>query len=150
MSSQPGPKAHSVWYLRFILLGIIILIALQVYTLTRDQPQTIRGVGFLAQFQSDGLTVKESDQTFSVSRLSVLSGAFTATNGVSFYIMTSSEFSDWSRHSPTTFTYQTGRVDSQSILTFLVPGSYYLVFYNDQPSVSTTVTITESFVVSAI
>jgi len=78
-------------------------------------------------------------------------GAFTSNNGVTLYVMSAAQYSNFTSRIATQVIYSTGQVNSASLsggksggasLAYLhAPGQYYFVFYDDGYS-TTSVTIT--------
>ena len=80
-----------------------------------------------------------------------ISGTFTATNGITAYVMTSSEYSAWGGSgSPSSYYWTSGtNIASGSISTVLPAGTYYFVFDNTHSYSSTSVQITSNIVATA-
>jgi hypothetical protein len=76
-----------------------------------------------------------------------ITGSFTATNGITAYIMGPSDFSVFSSGSPSYYFYTTAKVSSGGISTILSAGKYYLVFDNTNLTESSA-TITQSITAS--
>jgi hypothetical protein len=76
-----------------------------------------------------------------------ITGSFTATNGITAYIMGPSDFLVFSSGSPSYYFYTTAKVSSGGINTILLAGTYYLVFDNTNPTTE-SVTITQSITAS--
>lgn len=70
-----------------------------------------------------------------------ISGQFTATEGVTIYIMSPSEFSSYSTGASYTYYYTTGEVSSGSVNATMVSGSYYIVFANTNSASESSVTV---------
>jgi hypothetical protein len=73
-----------------------------------------------------------------------VSGAFTATQGIAAYVMTSSEYSAWGGSgTPITYEWTSGPgVTSGEIDTIVDSGTYYFVWENTNSVTSTTVDVT--------
>jgi hypothetical protein len=79
-----------------------------------------------------------------------VSGTFTATNGITAYIMTSSEYSAWGGSgSPNAYSWTSGHVTSGTANTYLTAGTYYFVWENTNIFTSTSVEITSSIIATA-
>ena len=89
---------------------------------------------------------------FTINQNVKISGTFTATNGATFYIMTSNQFATFSSLGITSsYVYTTGKVSQGAINTILSKSTsqeYYLVFINDNLFQSSSVTITQSIVLT--
>lgn len=73
-----------------------------------------------------------------------ISGKFAATNGVTFYIMTPAEFSNFSSSGTAgSYLYTTGNVVSAPINTNISSGTFYLIFQNSDSFTTSSVTITQ-------
>jgi hypothetical protein len=77
-----------------------------------------------------------------------VSGAFTTTNGIACYIMTSSEYSSWGGSgTPSAYYWTSGTgVTTGNVDTNLPAGTYYFVWDNTNILTSTSVDITQSVV----
>jgi hypothetical protein len=79
-------------------------------------------------------------------------GAFSSNNGVTLYVMSAAQFSNFTSGTSTPVIYSSGQVTSAtldngrkgSLGLLRAPGQYYFVFYNDGDS-TTSVTITHAF-----
>lgn len=77
---------------------------------------------------------------FTTSATGALTGSFTATNGVTAYVMDPSEYASFSSSSSaSSYVYTTGHVSSGSMNTNLGSGSYYLVLENTNLITTTSV-----------
>lgn len=76
----------------------------------------------------------------------LITGAFTATNGVAAYVMDSSQYSAWGGSgAPSSYSWTSGTgVTTGSISTILPADTYYFVWVNSNSVTSTAVTITTS------
>jgi len=87
-----------------------------------------------------------------LQRTSVLTGSFTTSNTVSFYILTSEEYSTQfpSFSNSISYYYTTGEVPSANINVTLPAATYYLLFvFNSTGYGATTLSITQSFVATS-
>jgi hypothetical protein len=80
-----------------------------------------------------------------------ISGSFTASNGITAYVMTSSEYSAWGGSgSPSAYYWTSGSsVTSGSVNTNLPSGTYYFVWDNTNSFTSTSVQITSDVIATA-
>lgn len=81
-----------------------------------------------------------------------ISGSFTATNGVTAYVMNSSQYSNWggSSSSPSSYYWTSGPdVSSGSVSVVLPTGIYYFVWITPNVFTSTSVDITSNVVATA-
>ncbi len=80
-----------------------------------------------------------------------LSGTFTASNGITAYAMTSSQYSAWGGSgTPTAYYWTSGTgVTSGSVNTNLPAGTFYFVWYNTNLIYSSSVDITSNIVATA-
>jgi hypothetical protein len=79
-----------------------------------------------------------------------ISGTFTATNGITAYVMTSSEYSAWGGSgSPSAYSWTSGSVTSGAVNTYLYAGTYYFVWDNTNTFTSTSVEITSNVIATA-
>jgi hypothetical protein len=81
----------------------------------------------------------------------IISGSFTASNGITAYVMTSSEYSAWGGSgSPSAYYWTSGpSVTSGSVNTILPSGTYYFVWDNTNIFTSTSVQITSNVIATA-
>jgi len=80
-----------------------------------------------------------------------VTGSFTANNGITFYILTSSEYSAWGGPgSPCSYAYASGSdVTSASIDTIIAGNSYYFVWENANLVTAASVEITSALICTA-
>ena len=79
-----------------------------------------------------------------------LSGGFTASNGISAYVMTSAEYAAWGGSGqPSSYFWTSGSVSSGSINTNVPDGTYYFVWDNTNFLTSSSVSITSNVVATA-
>lgn len=86
---------------------------------------------------------------FSTAASGTLTGSFTATAGVTGYVMNPAEYAAYSSSgSASSYLYTTGHVSSGTLNTNLAAGTYYLVFANTNLITSTSVDWTTGCVAS--
>ena len=77
------------------------------------------------------------------------SGSFTASNGITAYILTSSQFQSYSGGTPSSYYWTSGQASSGSVnANGLPPGTYYFVWDNTNLIYSSSVQITANIVCS--
>ncbi len=137
-------------YLRLITVGIVVIIVLQGYIIISAQPQTVIPSGTIISLNCCGEGQRNATYPFVVSRPSMLYGSFESTNSLSFWLLTASQYVDYTSGKP--FNYLNGfsgypgyplarfGINQQ----FLSEGKYYLIF-ETVARINTTVTIIVSF-----
>ncbi len=80
-----------------------------------------------------------------------VTGAFTATSGVTAYIMSASQYNSFASSGTGGYLYSTGSIKAGTINTSFTltfgDSPYRLIFANDNPSTPATVTITQNIVI---
>ncbi len=134
-------------YFKLILLGIVVLILMQGYVILRSEPYTLI---------QQGLTITLSPGTshsngFSVLRFSMLSGGFNGTEGVILTVTTLSQGKTPPPRCPPCYVYSIVSFDLEvTFNTGLGPGSYWLTFTNNDLNATTTMMVTQPFILTPI
>ncbi len=125
---------------------IIIVVAAIVAFVILNQPRTLLSSGTVIPI---GTSTYQSYQLV-FSRAVTITGAFSTTGRVAFYIMNPSQFSSYSVSRSATssgYVYTTGEVSSGgTINTNLDVGTFYMIFENTDFFTSKSVTITQSII----
>lgn len=86
---------------------------------------------------------------FPISQQETITGSFNTSHGITFYILTPSEYDSFvTSGSVSSYFYTTGHVSFGSIDTVLPSGTYYLLFLNTNLIIPTTVVVTSNIMVT--
>jgi hypothetical protein len=139
-------SAHVSLYLRLILIALLVLILIQAYNYWTNQPQVIAGLGNYAAYSSP------TGSPFTVARLALFSGGYRATSTVDFIVLTAAEYVNWTAGNrnvtPDSYEYRALGVLFDSFRVILPAGEHYFLFFKDNSASSTTVSVTEAFVLT--
>ena len=132
---SPKKKSRKKLY---AVIGIVVIVVIIIAVLAIPKTFTIVNGGTVESLSAGQYYVSEFNTTTS----GTLAGSVSATNGITFYLMTPSEYSSFvSSGSPNSYAFTSGHISSGSFNTNIVSGTWYAIFYNSNIITSTTLTI---------
>jgi hypothetical protein len=144
----PAPKkSKTKWIIIGVVVVVVIIIVVGILaSLSTPAPLTIVQNGVV--FNINPRTAQPVG--FNLSQSATITGSFTTSAPVTFYIMTPSEYASLlPSGTASSYVYTSGSVSSGSINTNVGAGTYYLVFVNYNSLTTDTVQITAAFVATA-
>ena len=143
MEQPQVPKKKSRKKLIAVIVIVIIVVFVVAIALAGGSKKTIVANGTVENLSGSQYYSIE----FTVSSSTTIYGSESATNGVTFYLMTPSEYASLaSSGTASSYVYTSGTISSGSFNTNINSGTYYAVFMNPHTFSSTTVTINDLYV----
>jgi uncharacterized integral membrane protein len=133
----PKKKSKKKWIAIGIVIVIVIIIAAVVLS-PKTKTITLVTSGTVINVPAGHYI----EQGFSFKVSGTISGSISATSGITFYLMSPSQYSSMQANGTfSEYTYTTGDISSGSINTNIGSGTWYVVFYNSNIITPTTVTV---------
>lgn len=134
---SPAPKKKSRKKL-YVVIGVVVIIVVIVIAMAIPKTSAIVPGGTVKSVSAGNYYYVE----FNISSSGTIAGSVSATNGITFYLLTPSEYSsDVSSSSFSAYSYTSGHISSGSFNTNIGSGTWYAVYYNPNIITSTTITI---------
>ena len=134
-SNMPKKKSRKKLY---AVIGIVVVIVIIIVVLVIPRTTDIVPGGTVESVPAGEYYMVEFNTTGS----GTFSLSVNATNGITFYLLTPSQYSsDISSGSWSTYSYTSGHISSGSFSTNIGSGTWYAVFYNSNVFTTSTITI---------
>ncbi len=134
-TTTPKKKSRKRLY---AVIGVVVVIIIIVAVLAIPRTTALVNGGNVESLSAGQYYYVEFNTTASVT----LASSFNATNGVTFYLLSPSEYSSFvSSGSVSSYTFTSGHISSGSFNTNIGSGTWYAIYYNSNLITSSTITI---------